>query len=315
LGLALGAIYGGALAYIVFFAVLWARAGATGVALVTVVPVALALAALSPYRTALRLSGAAHVDPADEPALHAALDRLCALADAPTPRLAVSEDDVPEAFTVGVRPGGSVIVVTRGLLHTLEPQEVEAVLAHELTHVLNRDGAVMTVASFPLFAGSWCLRATQRKPAVWLVLVLFLPYVLAAAALYFVCGALTRNLAKARELVADRGAILAGAPEQLASALQKLTGAVRSSPRRISGASRRSMLSSSSGSTRWSRPTRRCRSVSRSSPRSAARRPGRNRRRSVSTSASRSRSSSPCSSGCSWSSCACSPLLVSYICI
>jgi hypothetical protein len=110
--------------------------------------VGLALAALSPYRTALRLSGASYVARTVEPMLHAALDRLCALAIAPKPRLAVSADEVPEAFTVDVPPSGSVIVVTRGLLRRLEPQEIEAVLAH----VLNRDGAVMTVASFPLFA-------------------------------------------------------------------------------------------------------------------------------------------------------------------
>jgi hypothetical protein len=114
--------------------------------------VGLALAALSPYRTALRLSGASYVARTVEPMLHAALDRLCALAIAPKPRLAVSADEVPEAFTVDVPPSGSVIVVTRGLLRRLEPQEIEAVLAHELAHVLNRDGAVMTVASFPLFA-------------------------------------------------------------------------------------------------------------------------------------------------------------------
>jgi heat shock protein HtpX len=83
------------------------------------------------------------------------------------PRLAVSEDDVPEAFTVGVRRARCVIVVTGGLLRTLEAKEIEAVLAHELAHVLNRDGAVMTVASFPLFAGAWLFRAAQRRPVTW----------------------------------------------------------------------------------------------------------------------------------------------------
>ena len=225
---ALVVLYGGALAYVTLFAVLWARSGAAlAVVLSAFVPVGLALGALSPYRTALRLSGASYVGPDDEPALHAALDRLCALADTPKPRLAVSEEEIPEAFTVGVRRNGSVIVVTRGLLSRLEPREVEAVLAHELAHVLNRDGAVMTAASFPLFAGSWLVQRARRKPATWLVFLLFLPYVLAAAALYFVCDALTRSLTMCRELAADRGAaVLTGSPEALASALQKLTGAL-----------------------------------------------------------------------------------------
>jgi heat shock protein HtpX len=117
--------------------------------------------------------------------------------------------------------------VTTGLLARLEPKEIEAVLAHELSHIVNRDGAVMTVASFPLFAGTWLVRKGREKPVTLLVLFLVFPYVLAAAALYLVCQALTRSLAISRELSADRGAaILTGAPENLASALQKLTGAV-----------------------------------------------------------------------------------------
>lgn len=231
--LALALVYGGALAYLTLFAVLWARSGAAlALVLSAFIPVGLALAVLSPYRTALRLSGASYVGPEDEPALHGSLDRLCALAEVPKPRLAVSEEEIPEAFTVGVRPRGSVIVVTRGLLSRLEPREVDAVLAHELAHVVNRDGAVMTVASFPLFAGSWLIRVGRSKPAAWLVLFLFFPYALAAAALYFVCDTLTRNLAMCRELAADRGAaVLTGSPEQLASALQKLTGALALIPR------------------------------------------------------------------------------------
>jgi heat shock protein HtpX len=225
--LALVVIYGGVLAYLTVFAVLWTRQGAPTLAAAAFVPLWLVLGALGPYRTALRLVGAHVASPTEKPELHAALDRLCALADAPRPRLAVSEDEVPAAFAVGVRPSRSAIVLTRGLLRRLEPGEVEAVLAHELTHVLNRDGAVMTAASFPLFAAAWLVDAARRKPATWLLLVFVLPYALVGAALYFVCGALTRSLAMNRELAADRGgAILTGAPERLASALQKLTGAL-----------------------------------------------------------------------------------------
>lgn len=225
--LALVVIYGGVLAYLTLFAVLWGRQGAPSLAAAAFVPLWLVLGALGPYRTALRLVGAHVISHAEEPELRAALDRLCALADAPKLRLAVSEDGAPAAFAVGVRPSRSAIVLTRGLLRRLEPGEVEAVLAHELTHVLNRDGAVMTAASFPLFAAAWLMDAARRKPATWLLLVLVLPYALAGAALYLVSGALIRSLAVNRELAADRGAaILTGAPEQLASALQKLTGAL-----------------------------------------------------------------------------------------
>jgi heat shock protein HtpX len=225
--LALVLVYGGVLAYLTVWAMLWAWYGAPAFGLLVFIPVALVLAAIGPYRTALRLVGAEVVGPDEEPELHATLDRLCALAEATKPRLAVSPEEVPEAFALGVSPGRSVIVVTRGLLARLEPKEVEAVLAHELSHIVNRDGAVMTVASFPLFAGSWLVRKGREKPLTLLLLFLVFPYVLAAAVLYLVCQALTRSLAVCRELSADRGAaILTGAPENLASALQKLTGAV-----------------------------------------------------------------------------------------
>ena len=225
--LALVLVYGGVLAYLTVWAVLWAWYGAPAFGLLVFIPVTLVLAAIGPYRTALRLVGAEVVGPDEEPEVHATLDRLCALAEATKPRLAVSPEEVPEAFALGVSPSRSVIVVTRGLLARLEPKEVEAVLAHELSHIVNRDGAVMTVASFPLFAGSWLVRKGREKPVTLLLLFLVFPYVLAAAVLYLVCQALTRSLAVCRELSADRGAaILTGAPENLASALQKLTGAV-----------------------------------------------------------------------------------------
>jgi heat shock protein HtpX len=225
LGLVL--VYGGVLAYLTVWAVLWAWYGGPAFGLLVFVPLVLALGAIGPYRTALRLVGAEVATSADEPQLHVALDRLCALADVRKPRLYVSPEDVPEAFALGVRPSRSVIVVTRGLLRRLEPGEVEAVLAHELAHIANCDGAVMTAAFFPLFAGSWLVRKTREKPVTLLVLFLIFPYVLAAGALYLVCQTLTRSLAMCRELSADRGAaILTGAPENLASALQKLTGAV-----------------------------------------------------------------------------------------
>ena len=225
--LALALVYGFALAYVTVFAVYWARQGDVVLAILVFVPVVAVLAALGPYSTALRLVGATTVTPAEEPALHGALDRLCALAETRKPRIAIAETDVPEAFTVGVRQTGSAIVLTRGLLSRLEPPEVEAVLAHELAHVFNRDGAVMTVASFPVFAGSWLIRKMTETRALLMLLLVVWPYALAAGALYLVCDMLTRSLAMSRELAADRGAgLLTGSPEALASALQKLTDAL-----------------------------------------------------------------------------------------
>lgn len=229
--LGLVAVYGGVLAYLTAWAVLWAFYGAPALGLLGFVPVALVFTALGPYRAALRLVGARIVSPEEEPALYGVLDRLCALAERPKPRLAIAESDVPEAFAVGVRPSRSVLVVSRGLLSRLDARELEAVLAHELAHVLNRDGAVMTVASYPLYAGSLLVRKTRERPVFLLALFAVWPYVIWAAALYFVCGALTRSLSIYRELAADRGAaLLTGAPEALASALQKASGALGSIP-------------------------------------------------------------------------------------
>jgi heat shock protein HtpX len=229
--LGLVAVYGGVLVYLTAWAVLWAFYGAPALGLLGFVPVALVLTALGPYRAARRLVGARIVSPEEEPALHESLERLCALAGTPKPRLAIAESDVAEAFAVGVRSSRSVLVVSRGLLSRLDTRETEAVLAHELAHVINRDSAVMTVASYPLYAGSWLVRKVRERPFFLLALFVVWPYVLWAAVLYVVCGALTRSLSIDRELAADRGAaVLTGAPEALASALQKATGALGSIP-------------------------------------------------------------------------------------
>jgi heat shock protein HtpX len=225
--LGLVALYGGVLAYLVGFAVLWAFFGGPVFGLVAFVPVALALGALGSFNAALRLTGARVVTPTEEPLGHAALARLCALADVPKPRLAVAPSDAPDAFAVGVRQSRSVIVVTRGLLNRLDPAELEAVLAHELAHVVNRDGAVMTVASYPVFAGAWLAKKASLRPGPVLALLVVWPYVLVGTVLYFVCRELTGGLSRCRELSADRGAaVLTGKPEALASALQKIGGAL-----------------------------------------------------------------------------------------
>src|SRR6187397_3698770 len=99
-------------------------------------------------KLALAASGAKVVSPEQAPELHAMVDRLCAMADLPKPRVAIIPTDVPNAFATGRSPKHAAVAVTRGLWQRLEPQEIEGVLAHELSHIANRDVLIMTVASF-----------------------------------------------------------------------------------------------------------------------------------------------------------------------
>src|SRR5487761_2518250 len=98
-------------------------------------------------KIALRTAGAVEVSPQQAPELHGVIDRLCALADMPKPRVAIARTDVPNAFATGRNAKHAVVCATSGLLRRLDEPEVEAVLAHELSHVAHRDVAVMTIAS------------------------------------------------------------------------------------------------------------------------------------------------------------------------
>ncbi len=153
-----------------------------------------------------------------EPWLHEALARLCAAADLPRPRIAVSESPVPNTLAAGRSRRRGVIVVTRGLIERLEPQELEAVLAHELCHIAHRDALVMTVLGLPSLAARRLLRWWVRTP-----LVVFVPFLCLAWVGYALATLALMSLSRYREFVADRGAaVLTGAPEQLMSALQKI---------------------------------------------------------------------------------------------
>ena len=175
---------------------------------------------------ALRASRARFVGPAEAPMLHAAVERLCGVAALPKPRLAVVETDIPDAFAAGRNPARSTIAITRGLVARLEPAEIEGVLAHELAHVANRDGAVMTVASFPALSLREGLREAPLR--VW---IFGLPLMLAACVAYAFSTALMLTVSRCREYSADRGAaIITGAPEQLMSALQKIAGTMPAIP-------------------------------------------------------------------------------------
>jgi heat shock protein HtpX len=168
------------------------------------------------------------------------VERLCAMADPPKPRVAVIDTDVPNAFATGRSPKHSAVAVTRGLWERLEPQEIEGVLAHELSHIANRDVLVMTVASFfamlaglltrfGLYAGMFGggRDRDSNGPPVWLIVLLV------SVITYFLSQILILAISRYREFAADRGsALITGAPEHLMSALQKIASDMFRIPQR-----------------------------------------------------------------------------------
>ncbi len=181
------------------------------------------------------------VTPEQEPRLHQIVDRLCLLADMPKPRVGVAEMDMPNAFATGRSPNNAVICATRGLMARLSDEELEAVLAHELSHVAHRDVAVMTIAS-----GVGMLAGLVSRIAMWgamfsgggrgkdeeqMVLLEIATWIISLV-IYVVAYLLTMALSRYRELAADRsGAILIGKPSVLASALVHITGDIGRIPR------------------------------------------------------------------------------------
>ncbi len=182
---------------------------------------------------------AREVTPGQAPQLHAIVDRLCALADMPKPRVAIADIDVPNAFATGRTPSRAVVCVTTGILRRLDVKELEGVLAHELSHVAHRDVTVMTIASFAgvlagvlariwMFGGMGGRRDNNQNAAL-----VFLAVMLVSIVIYLVSFLLTRGLSRYRELSADRsGALLTGNPSALASALQKVSGQIAAIPDR-----------------------------------------------------------------------------------
>jgi heat shock protein HtpX len=187
-------------------------------------------------KLALLASGAKVVTPEQAPELHAMVERLCAMADLPKPRVAVMDTDVPNAFATGRNPKNSVVAVTTGLWNRLEPREVEGVLAHELAHIANRDVLIMTLAGFfAMLAGlltRWAFLfgggdRDRGGPPVWLIVFLV------SMVTYVISYVLIRTISRYREYAADRGAALVtGAPENLMSALQKIASGIATIPQR-----------------------------------------------------------------------------------
>ena len=189
-------------------------------------------------KVAMRAMRAREVSPEEAPELHGMIDRLCALADMPKPRVGVADMAVPNAFATGRSPERSVVCVTTGILQTLDAEELEAVLAHELSHVAHRDVLVMTVASSAGIAAGLLMRFAQfggmgrsrnNNSALPAVLVA----VVVALVVYAVSFLSLRLLSRYRELSADRaGAYLTLKPAALASALQKISGEATAIPTR-----------------------------------------------------------------------------------
>ena len=193
-------------------------------------------------KLALAASGAKVVSPEEAPKLHAMVERLAAMADLQKPRVAIVDTDVPNAFATGRNQKHAVVAVTRGLWERLDEREIEAVLAHELTHIANRDVLVMTVASFfallaamltrfgfyaGMFGGFGGNRDNNNSVPIWLIVTLV------SVVTYFLSWILIRTISRYREYAADRGsALITGAPEYLMSALQKISSQMTLIPQR-----------------------------------------------------------------------------------
>ncbi len=227
------------LVYAILIAVLIASgAGAVSIAIIAAGLFAVQL--FTSDKIALYSMGAREVTPEQAPQLHAIIDRLCVQANIPKPRVAIAQTPMPNAFAVGRSPKTATVCATTGILQLLEPVELEAVLGHEITHVVNRDVIVMTIASFFasiaafitqfgfLFGGGFGgnNRNNSNNNGFFVV-------ILVSAAVYVISFLLLQALSRYREFAADRGsAIITGRPSALISALMKIDGGMARIPQR-----------------------------------------------------------------------------------
>jgi heat shock protein HtpX len=228
------------------YAILIAVLIAAGAGAVTIAVVAAGLFALQLFtsdKIALYSMGAREVGPDDGPEarmLHAIVERLCIQANLPKPRVAIAQTPMPNAFALGRSPKSATVCATTGILQLLDPAELEAVLGHEITHVINRDVVVMTVASFfasiAAFITQWGFlfgggfggnnRDNNNNNGFFVV-------ILVSAAVYVISFLLLQALSRYREFAADRGsAIITGRPSALISALMKIDGRMGLIPQR-----------------------------------------------------------------------------------
>jgi len=229
------------LIYVLFFVFLLSFTNVGIFAVIVIIGVLAFVQYFTSDKIALLASGAKVVERDQAPELHDMVERLCAMADLPKPRVAVIDTDVPNAFATGRSPKHSAVAVTRGLWQRLEPREIEGVIAHELSHIGNRDVLIMTVASFfamlaglltrfgiygGMFGGGDRGRDSGPIP-VWLIVLLV------SIVTYFLSQILILAISRYREFAADRGAaLITGAPENLMSALQKISSEMFRIPER-----------------------------------------------------------------------------------
>jgi heat shock protein HtpX len=228
------------LLYVVFFLVLLQVTGAGIVVALVLVGGMAIFQYYTSDKLALLASGAKVVSREEAPALHDMVERLCLQADLPKPKVAVIPTDVPNAFATGRNPKHSAVAVTEGLWKRLEPREIEGVLAHELSHIANRDVLVMTMASFfamlagllarfGLYGGMFGGGGNRDNNSVPAWLIVFVVSIVT----YIISFILIQTISRYREYAADRGAaLLTGAPEYLMSALQRISGAMQTIPTR-----------------------------------------------------------------------------------
>jgi heat shock protein HtpX len=220
------------LVYVILIVALLA-AGANGV-LVALIAGGLAVFQLfGSDKLALHAMGAREVSPAEAPELHAMIDRLCVQADLPKPKVAVADTRMPNAFALGRSPKSATVCATTGIMELLSPAELEGVMAHELTHIANRDVMVMTLAAF--FAGLASMIVQfgfffgggdddDDGPGIFAI-------ILVSLAVYVISFFLMQALSRYREFAADRGAaIITGRPSALSSALLKISGTMQRIP-------------------------------------------------------------------------------------
>jgi heat shock protein HtpX len=224
------------LVYVVLIGVLFAA----GVGAVSIAVIAGALFLIQYFtsdKIALASMGAKVVTPQEAPEFHQLIERLCIQANIPKPRVAIADTSMPNAFAIGRSPKSATVCATTGILSLLTPAELEGVMAHELTHVQNRDVMVMTIASFFASIASFIVQMgfwfggwggdDDDNGVSWIVVILV------SAVVYMVSFVLLQALSRYREFAADRGsAIITGRPSALISALMKISGNMQQIPQR-----------------------------------------------------------------------------------
>jgi heat shock protein HtpX len=228
------------LVYAVLIGVLFAS-GLNGVTILIIAAALFAFQFFASDKLALHAMGAREVTPQQAPQLHAMIERLCVQANLPKPRIAVADTQMPNAFAVGRSPKTATVCATTGIMDLLSPAELEGVMAHELTHVQNRDVVVMTIASFFATVASYIVQFgfffgggfgggyndnDDDGPSMMVV-------ILVSVIVYAVSFLLLQALSRYREFAADRGsAIITGRPSALASALMRISGTMQRIPER-----------------------------------------------------------------------------------